>query len=185
MSMPAQQQWSVCPVQKYSNYCQDPMENQAGVMLPMTPAQAAGNWGALLPLWKHPQKHPAEGHHCFVSRRVMFSLTAALIAWRGGHLGMSQQPHPLPFFPPLPPAVLRNAWMQKYPSLGHQCSPVHPSPGPCVLSLPATVPRCLCASLFHVSALAFSPLLSFRNIYSREDLHLNQCSRWSCMLGSS
>lgn len=84
----------------------------------------------------------------------MYSLAAALIAWRGGHLGTSQQSCPLLFLPPLPPAMLCNAWMKKYPSLDHQCSPVLPSPGPCMLSLPTTIPRCLCASLFHVSALA-------------------------------
>lgn len=83
----------------------------------------------------------------------MFSLAAALIAWRGSHLGTSQQSCPLPFLPSLPPAMLCNAWMQKCPSLDHQCSPVHPSPGPCMLSLPTTIPRCLCASLFYVSAL--------------------------------
>lgn len=167
LNMPTQQQRSVGLAQKYSDYCQDPTENQIGETLPMTPAQAAGNWGALLPLWKHPQNYPAEGHHCIVSRRLMFSLAAALIAWRGGHLGMSQEPRPLPFFPTLPPAVLCNAWMQKYPSLATSAAHCIPPQGwstPSVFSLPATVPRRLCASLFHVSALAFSPLLSFRNI---------------------
>lgn len=63
---------------------------------------------------------------------------------RGSHVGMSQQPRPLPFFPPLLPAMLCNEWMQKYPSLDHQCSPVHPSPGLCVLSLHSSkVPLCL------------------------------------------
>lgn len=62
------------------------MENQAGVMLPLTPAQAEGNWGALLPLWKHPQNHPAEGHRCVVSSRVMFpwllhSLLGVEVIW--------------------------------------------------------------------------------------------------------
>lgn len=114
LSMPTQQQWSVALSRNTVStvFCnQNPMENQAGEMLPMTPAEAAGNWRTLLPLWKHPQSPSAEGHHCIVARWVMFSLAAALIAKRGGHLGMSQQPHPLPFFPPLPPAMPCNAWM--------------------------------------------------------------------------
>lgn len=80
----------------------------------------------------------------------MFPLAAALIAWRS-HLGMSQQPRPLPFFPTILPAMLYNARMQRYPPLDHQYSLVHPSPGPCVLSLSqfqgAFVPLCSMSQL--------------------------------------
>lgn len=174
LSMPTQQLRSVFLAQEDRDYCEDPMENQAGEVLLMKPAQteqAMEKWGlSCLFGVEEPRNPPTSRPPLYCFKKVTFSLAAALIALMGSHLGTSQRPPPLPFLPPLPPATLCHASLGgtwKHPALHHQHSPAHPSRRT-TRTLPPSQPQFQGAFVPLCSAFKwlpyFSLLLSFRNI---------------------
>lgn len=159
LSMPTQQLRSVFLAQEDSDYCEDPMENQAGEVLLMKPAQteqAVEKWGALLPLRGGRTPKPThlkativlfqESHvflgcctHCLdgkSSRHVTAATSAAFPSTPSSCHALPRVPWQDVETPRAAPPAQPSASLPQ----DHTCSP----------SFPATIPGCVCASLLCV-----------------------------------